>query len=346
MTVNPGFGGQAFIPEVVEKVARIRAMTGQRDIDIEVDGGITPHTAGGVAAAGADVLVAGAAVFRAARILCRHITAIRQRRPPRAARSPDTRTSMIPRYTRPAMAAIWEPQTRFRIHFEIEAHAATATAKLDVIPREAAEAIWKKGEGRCLRRRAHRGDRARGEARHRRPPHPSQRDRRSRGPFPALGHDLLRRARHLASRCSSSALRDILLGRSRRLARALERPRLGAGATPTIGRSHGIHAEPVTFGPELAAAYADFSRAGRARRREGRDLDLRHLRAGRHLRERRSERRGLCSREDGAHRRARLRRTASGAIAMRRVLRDARRDRLLDGAPGDRGAPSPTQRGL
>jgi ribulose-phosphate 3-epimerase len=79
MTVNPGFGGQAFIPEVVEKVARIRAMTGQRDIDIEVDGGITPHTAGAVAAAGANVLVAGAAVFKGGpRSYGENIAAIRQ----------------------------------------------------------------------------------------------------------------------------------------------------------------------------------------------------------------------------------------------------------------------------
>src|SRR5580704_18515550 len=53
---------------------------------------------------------------------------------------------MIPRYTRPAMAAIWEPQTRFRILFEIEAHAASAMAKLGIIPREAAETIWRKGK--------------------------------------------------------------------------------------------------------------------------------------------------------------------------------------------------------
>ncbi len=64
MTVNPGFGGQVFISEVVEKVARIRALTGGRDIDIEVDGGISPQTAGLVSAAGANVLVAGAAVFK------------------------------------------------------------------------------------------------------------------------------------------------------------------------------------------------------------------------------------------------------------------------------------------
>jgi ribulose-phosphate 3-epimerase len=64
MSVNPGFGGQAFIPEVVEKIARIRAMTGTRPIDIEVDGGITPDTAPLVTAAGANVLVAGSAVFK------------------------------------------------------------------------------------------------------------------------------------------------------------------------------------------------------------------------------------------------------------------------------------------
>jgi ribulose-phosphate 3-epimerase len=64
MSVNPGFGGQAFIPEAVEKVRRLRAMTGGRPIDIEVDGGITPETAPRVVAAGANVLVAGTAVFR------------------------------------------------------------------------------------------------------------------------------------------------------------------------------------------------------------------------------------------------------------------------------------------
>ena len=64
MTVNPGFGGQAFIPSVCEKVRRIRAMVGDRDVDIEIDGGVTPETAPLVAAAGANVLVAGSAVFR------------------------------------------------------------------------------------------------------------------------------------------------------------------------------------------------------------------------------------------------------------------------------------------
>ncbi|PSM19442.1 ribulose-phosphate 3-epimerase [Nitratireductor sp. StC3] len=64
MTVNPGFGGQAFIPAVVEKIRRIKAMIGDRPIDIEVDGGVTPQTAPLVAAAGATVLVAGSAVFK------------------------------------------------------------------------------------------------------------------------------------------------------------------------------------------------------------------------------------------------------------------------------------------
>lgn len=64
MTVNPGFGGQAFIPAVVEKIARIKAMIGNRRIDIEVDGGVTPETAPLVTKAGANVLVAGSAIFK------------------------------------------------------------------------------------------------------------------------------------------------------------------------------------------------------------------------------------------------------------------------------------------
>ena len=64
MTVNPGFGGQAFIPEVCEKIRRIKAMIGDRPIDIEIDGGCTPKTAPLVVAAGANVLVAGSAAFR------------------------------------------------------------------------------------------------------------------------------------------------------------------------------------------------------------------------------------------------------------------------------------------
>ena len=65
MSVNPGFGGQAFLPAVLEKIRRVRALIGTRPIHIEVDGGITAQSAPAVLAAGADVLVAGSAVFRA-----------------------------------------------------------------------------------------------------------------------------------------------------------------------------------------------------------------------------------------------------------------------------------------
>jgi ribulose-phosphate 3-epimerase len=64
MTVNPGFGGQAFLASVCEKVRRISAMIGGRDIDLQIDGGVTPETTPQVVAAGANVLVAGSAVFR------------------------------------------------------------------------------------------------------------------------------------------------------------------------------------------------------------------------------------------------------------------------------------------
>ncbi|MGD9827386.1 MAG: ribulose-phosphate 3-epimerase [Hyphomicrobiaceae bacterium] len=64
MTVNPGFGGQAFLPTVIDKIARVKEMVGDRPIDIEVDGGITPETAPLVVRAGANVLVAGSAAFK------------------------------------------------------------------------------------------------------------------------------------------------------------------------------------------------------------------------------------------------------------------------------------------
>jgi ribulose-phosphate 3-epimerase len=79
MSVNPGFGGQRFIPEAIEKISRLRAMAGGRPLDIEVDGGITPETAPAVAQAGANVLVAGSAVFKGGPTVYRaNIAAIRQ----------------------------------------------------------------------------------------------------------------------------------------------------------------------------------------------------------------------------------------------------------------------------
>jgi ribulose-phosphate 3-epimerase len=78
MSVNPGFGGQQFIPSALEKIARIRAMIGDRDIDLEVDGGVTAQNAGEIAAAGANVLVAGSAVFKGgAAVYAQNIRAIR-----------------------------------------------------------------------------------------------------------------------------------------------------------------------------------------------------------------------------------------------------------------------------
>jgi ribulose-phosphate 3-epimerase len=76
MTVNPGFGGQAFIPAMADKVARVRAMIGARPIHLQVDGGVAPDTAGACAKAGADVLVAGNAVFKGGRY-AENIAAIR-----------------------------------------------------------------------------------------------------------------------------------------------------------------------------------------------------------------------------------------------------------------------------
>jgi ribulose-phosphate 3-epimerase len=80
MTVNPGFGGQSFIPAVVDKIRRVKAMIGSRPIDIEIDGGVTPETAPLVAAAGANVLVAGSAVFKGGtrESYAANISAIRQ----------------------------------------------------------------------------------------------------------------------------------------------------------------------------------------------------------------------------------------------------------------------------
>ena len=79
MTVNPGFGGQSFIPAVVEKIRRVKAMIGSRPVDIEVDGGIGPDTAGLVAAAGANVLVAGSALYRDPEGLEHAVSTIRAR---------------------------------------------------------------------------------------------------------------------------------------------------------------------------------------------------------------------------------------------------------------------------
>ena len=170
---------------------------------------------------------------------------------------------MIPRYSRPEMVAIWEPQTRFRIWFEIEAHACDALAGLGVIPKESAKAIWEKAGQVSF-------DIARIDEIER-----------------VTKHDVIAFLTHLAEfigadsrfvhqgMTSSDVLdtclavqlsraADILIRDVDQLLAALKRRAFEHKFTPTIGRSHGIHAEPVTFGLKLAQAYAEFSR-GRAR---------------------------------------------------------------------------------
>lgn len=167
---------------------------------------------------------------------------------------------MIPRYTRPEMASIWEPQTRFKIWFEIEAHAADAQAELGVIPKQAAETIWAKAKDATFN--VERIDEIERETR----------------------HDVIAFLTHLAEivgpearfvhqgMTSSDVLdtcfnvqltraADILIADIDRLLGALKTRAFEHKMTPTIGRSHGIHAEPVTFGLKLAYAYAEFTRA-------------------------------------------------------------------------------------
>ncbi|MBS7698059.1 MULTISPECIES: adenylosuccinate lyase [unclassified Chelatococcus] len=166
---------------------------------------------------------------------------------------------MIPRYSRPEMVAIWSPETKFRIWFEIEAHATTALAELGVVPKEAAEKVWEKGSAATF-------DVERIDAIER-----------------EVKHDVIAFLTHLAEivgpearfvhqgMTSSDVLdtcfnvqlvkaSDILLKDIDTLLAALERRAFEYKMTPTIGRSHGIHAEPVTFGLKLAQAYAEFKR--------------------------------------------------------------------------------------
>ncbi|HET9067132.1 MAG TPA: adenylosuccinate lyase [Amaricoccus sp.] len=165
---------------------------------------------------------------------------------------------MIPRYSRPEMVKIWSPETRFRIWFEIEAHAADAQAELGVIPKEAAAAIWK---ARDVEFDVARIDEI--EA--------------------VTKHDVIAFLTHLAEHVGEEArfvhqgmtssdvldtclsvqlvrASDILLADLDALLAVLKRRAFEHKDTVTIGRSHGIHAEPTTFGVKLAQAYAEFSR--------------------------------------------------------------------------------------
>src|SRR6202050_4162813 len=167
---------------------------------------------------------------------------------------------MIPRYSRPEMTAVWSPETRFRIWFEIEAAAAEAMAEIGLIPKEAAKAIRKKG------------DKAKFDV--------ARIDEIEK----TTKHDVIAFLTHLAEligpdarfvhqgmtssdvldTCLAVQLRrasDILIADVDALLAALKRRAFEHKRTPTIGRSHGIHAEPTTFGLKLAFAYAEFGRA-------------------------------------------------------------------------------------
>lgn len=163
---------------------------------------------------------------------------------------------MIPRYSRPEMTEIWSEQSKFQIWFEIEAHACDAQAKLGVIPTEAAKAVWARGKFEIDRINEieretkhdviafltnlaeHVGDEAR---------------------FVHQGmtsSDVLDTT--VAVQMSRAA--DLLIAGIDRLLAALEKRAHEHKRTPTIGRSHGIHAEPTTFGLKLATYFAEFSR--------------------------------------------------------------------------------------
>ena len=169
---------------------------------------------------------------------------------------------MITRYSRPDAVAIWSQETKYRIWFEIEAHATTKMAELGVIPREAADAIWAKGGDATFD-----ADRI------------DEIERTTK-------HDVIAFLTHVAEivgeearflhqgMTSSDVLdtclavqlarsTDLLLGGVDRVLAALEARAKEHKYTPTVGRSHGIHAEPVTFGLKLAGYHAEFQRARR-----------------------------------------------------------------------------------
>jgi adenylosuccinate lyase len=167
---------------------------------------------------------------------------------------------MIPRYSRPDMAAIWSPESRFRIWFEIEAHAADAMAELGIIPKEAAAAIWAKGKDATFD--IARIDEIERETKHdviAFLTHLSE----IVGPQARFVHQGMTSSDVLDTCLNVQLVRaaDLLIADVEKLNAALERRAREYKRTPTIGRSHGIHAEPTTFGLKLAYAYAEFDRA-------------------------------------------------------------------------------------
>ncbi len=167
---------------------------------------------------------------------------------------------MIPRYSRPEMTRIWEPETRFRIWFEIEAHAAAAMAEIGMIPKEAAKTIWDKGSQATFD--AARIDEIEAVTKH---------DviaflthlAEFVGPEARFVHQGMTSSDVLDTCLSVQLVRasDLIIADIDRLLAALKTRAFEHKDTITIGRSHGIHAEPTTFGVKLAVAYAEFARA-------------------------------------------------------------------------------------
>jgi adenylosuccinate lyase len=170
---------------------------------------------------------------------------------------------MIPRYSRPDMVSIWSPETKFRIWFEIEAHACDALAKIGVIPESAAKTIWEKGGAATFD--VERIDEIERETKH---------DviaflthlAEIVGPDARFVHQGMTSSDVLDTCFNVQLVRatDILLADMDALLGALKRRAFEHKDAITIGRSHGIHAEPTTFGVKLAQAHAEFAR-GRER---------------------------------------------------------------------------------
>ena len=166
---------------------------------------------------------------------------------------------MIPRYSRPEMVAIWSPETKYRIWFEIEAHACDAMAELGVIPKESARVIWEKGGAATFD--VEKIDTIEREVKH---------DviaflthlAEFIGPEARFVHQGMTSSDVLDTTLAIQLARatDLLISDVDKLLAALKRRAFEHKLTPTIGRSHGIHAEPVTFGLKLAVAYAEFQR--------------------------------------------------------------------------------------
>jgi adenylosuccinate lyase len=163
---------------------------------------------------------------------------------------------MIPRYTRPEMARIWEPESKFRFWFEIEAHACDALADLGVIPKEAAKAVWDRGAFEVDRI-----DEIEREVKH---------DviafltnlAEHVGPEARFVHQGMTSSDVLDTCLNVQLVRaaDLLIEDTDKLLDVLKRRAFEHKDTVTIGRSHGIHAEPTTFGLKMAQAFAEFAR--------------------------------------------------------------------------------------